>query len=154
MASVTRVSWLAAVPEFKTAIVYVRVSSGRIDGAEADLAEVMRAISVVTVFEVEEPDCGVGLPQLTNVYVHVGVTWYRAGAGAIGMESTRSWNVASRDVFCATEPIAAPVMGLAPVAVPSSLKLPATNDMPAGSGTLRTTPLASAAPDLLSSSTV
>jgi len=49
----------------------------------------------------------------------------------------------------------APVMGLAPgSATPSSVKLPATNDMPAGSGTLRTTPLASAAPDLLSSSTV
>ena len=100
MASVTRVSWLAAVPEFKTAIVYVRISSGRIDGAEADLAAVMRAISVVTVFEVEEPDCGVWPAQPTNVYVHVGVTWYRAGAGATGMESTRSWNVASRRVFC------------------------------------------------------
>jgi hypothetical protein len=55
------------VPEFKVAIEYVRVSSGRIDGAEADLAAVMRAISVVTVFEVEEPGCGVWPEQPTNV---------------------------------------------------------------------------------------
>src|SRR5688572_20915536 len=145
MASVTSVSWLAVVPEFKIAIVYVRISSGRIDSAEADLAAVMRAISVVTVFEVEEPGCGAWPEQPTNVYVHVGVTWYRAGAGATGMESTRSWNVASRRVFCATVPIAAPVMGLALVwGMPSSMKVPATNDMPAGSGTVRTTSLASA----------
>ena len=151
----TRVSWLAAVPEFKVAIVYVRVSSGRIDGAEADLAAVMRAISVVTVFEVEEPGCGVWPAQPTNVYVHVGVTWYRADAGATGMASTRSWNVASRLAFGATVPIVAPVMGLAPgSAMPSSVKLPATNDMPAGSGTVRTTLSAPVAPPLLSISTV
>src|SRR4030095_3930155 len=105
MTSLTRVPPLAAVPEFEIVIVYVWLSSGRTDAFAAVLVAVMRANSVVTVFEVKNPDCGAGPAQFTNVYVHVGGTSYRAGNGAGGIPSTRSWHVASRRVLTATSPI-------------------------------------------------
>ena len=84
----------------------------------------------------------------------MGVTAYCAGAGAAGTESTRNRKVTTRVDPAATLPISAPVTGFAPEGTPSTVKLPATNDIPAGRGAVMVTLLASALPPELLKRTV